>query len=119
MTDWRELLSDELALVIEVVNDVHLPDLPEADRRRLAEAQGLLGEGVAALQKAKEAGDHDAEARALGTIAVLREVIQQTSHLDEIITAQAMRSVARQVAERSLQLALEAGAKALLGEEFA
>ena len=116
MTDWRELLSDELATTIGIVGGVELPVLPEADRRRLAEAQGLLGEGVAALQRAKEAGDHDAEGRALGTISVLREVIQQTAHLDEIITAQAMRSVARQVAEQSLQLALEAGARALLGE---
>ena len=111
MTGWRDHLGEGLELGAELSAGLDAGQLPPDDRARLEEARDLLADAIEALAQAEAPADRR---RALGTVAALREVIQQTSHLDAILAAHVLRATARTLAAGAIRIALEAGASALM-----
>jgi len=110
--DWREHLASTVEVMAVAASGLEFPEMSDADREMLEEARRLLVDAIAAVA---EAEGYDARARALRTVEMLRETIEQCRHLDSVIASAAMAETARHVSQAAVRIALQAGA-AVIGE---
>ena len=114
MTEWKSILATSLAETVALVAQMEVPDLPEQDRRRLAEAQGLMSSTIQVLAASIDDDDKEAGERCLATLEVLREVLEQTEHLGAILASKAMLAAAKKIGQRGVRLALEIAATTMI-----
>ena len=110
--DWRAHLVSGLEIGAELVSGLDRAELDDAAQEELAEAQSLLSDTIEKLSRTTDAGERK---RLHSRLVMLRETIRQSALLDQIVTAQALRSTAAAVTDIALRSCLEIAAE-VIGE---
>ena len=110
MTDWRQHLTAGLEIGAELVSGLEHIERGSADQEQIAEVQGMLADTIDKIARTTDLSERK---RLRSTLGILRETIAQSDCLDQIVTAQALRSTAQAVADIALKAALELGAQVI------